>query len=605
MSEPKDLAKKASGWRQILGACARFWFARPGRAWRVCALILAVAAADISISLALGGAIGASAAPVDGNGQAALVWVLIGAGALICHALLRLSFDIFWNRVSGDAMNALQAEAFSRVQRFSSAWHADTFAGATVHRLARARWAIDAIGVVIFSRMATPLLMILAIGGLVSIRLPLAGAVFFLVSAIYLWVSFELAARWVRPATVVSARLEADLTGAIADAIANNSAVKAFGAEAREERRLAEASERWRLKATISMDRTSIMQSIQLGLWAVLQTSVLATMVSFAGAGGLTAGDFGFAVAAILLLGGQLRGIGGDIRMLQRAFGEFGETMDFLTAPFDVSDPGQPQPMPAGKGEVAFEAVTFRYGLRAPLFDGLSVRIQAGEHVALVGATGSGKSTFVKLLQRLYDIEAGEIRIDGANIIHARQADLRRHVAIVPQEPALFHRTLAENIAYGRPESTEVEIIAAARKARAHDFIMTSPGGYGALVGERGLKLSGGERQRVAIARAFLTQAPIVVFDEATASLDTLTETLIQQAMEELMKGRTTITIAHRLSTVRKADRILVFDGGRIAEQGKHADLVLRPNGLYRRLVGDGTGQLGIDGQEAARAVAG
>jgi ATP-binding cassette subfamily B protein len=595
MSQTGNFERRQADWRTILLTCARFWFARPGRTWVVVGLIAAVALADVTISLALGGVIGAVATPAASNTLLAIAWLLAGGAALICHALLRLSFDIVWNRVSINSMNALQAEAFSRVQRFSSAWHGDTFAGATVHRLSRARWAIDAIGVVIFSRMATPLLMILVIGTLVSIRLPIAGAVFFLVSAVYLWVSFELAARWVRPANVVSARLEADLTGAIADAIANNSAVKAFGAETREESRLAEAAERWSSKATVSMDRTSLMQTVQLGLWAVLQTTVLATLVIFAGDGGVTPADLGFAIAAILQLGGQLRGIGGDIRMLQRAFGEFGETMDFLTASFDVADPAEPKPMPAARGEIAFDGVTFRYGQRAPLFDQLSLRIAPGEHVALVGATGSGKSTFVKLLQRLYDVDSGEIRIDGVNIGNVEQANLRRQVAIVPQEPALFHRTLAENIAYGRPESTEAEIIAAARKARAHDFIMASPNGYGTLVGERGLKLSGGERQRVAIARAFLSNAPIVVFDEATASLDTLTERMIQEAMQELMEGRTTVIIAHRLSTVRKADRIMVFDGGRIVEEGKHSDLVQRPHGLYRRLVGDEINRIEIE----------
>jgi ATP-binding cassette subfamily B protein len=595
MSPTGAFEKPQAGWQTILTTCARFWFARPGRTWAVVGLIAAVAIADVAISLALGGVIGAVAAPAASNIALAIAWLLAGAAALFCHALLRLSFEIFWNRVSIDSMNALQAEAFSRVQRFSSAWHSDTFAGATVHRLSRARWAIDAIGVVIFSRMATPLLMILAIGALVSIRLPVAGAVFFLVSAVYLWVSFEFAARWVRPANVVSARLEADLTGAIADAIANNSAVKAFGAETREERRLADAAERWSNKAKVSMDRTSLMQTIQLGLWAVLQTSVLATLAVFAGDGGVTPADLGFAIAAILQLGGQLRGIGGDIRMLQRAFGEFGETMDFLTVPFEVPDQAEPQPMPAARGDIVFEGVTFRYGTRTPLFDQLSLRIAPGEHVALVGATGSGKSTFVKLLQRLYDVECGQIRIDGVNIAKVQQANLRRQVAIVPQEPALFHRTLAENIAYGRPESTEEEIVAAARKARAHDFIMASPNGYGTLVGERGLKLSGGERQRVAIARAFLTNASIVVFDEATASLDTLTERMIQEAMQDLMEGRTTVIIAHRLSTVRKADRILVFDGGRIVEEGKHSELLQRPHGLYRRLAGDGADSFGIE----------
>jgi ATP-binding cassette subfamily B protein len=212
------------------------------------------------------------------------------------------------------------------------------------------------------------------------------------------------------------------------------------------------------------------------------------------------------------------------------------------------------------------------------------VVIRGGERVGLVGPSGSGKSTAVRLIQRLHDIQGGAICIDGQDIALVTQESLRRSIAMVPQDPALFHRTLAENIAYGRPDASAADIERAARLANAHDFIARQPKGYATLVGERGVKLSGGERQRVAIARAFLTRAPILILDEATSSLDSESEAAIQAAMEKLIEGRTAIVIAHRLSTVRAMDRILVFDGGRIVEDGPHDVLVTRAGGIYRRL---------------------
>jgi ATP-binding cassette subfamily B protein len=204
--------------------------------------------------------------------------------------------------------------------------------------------------------------------------------------------------------------------------------------------------------------------------------------------------------------------------------------------------------------------------------------------VGLVGHSGSGKTTFVKLIQRLYDVTSGRILIDGQDVAAATQKSLRAQIAIVPQEPILFHRTLAENIAYARPGASQDEIEHAARLANAHDFIARLPKGYATLVGERGVKLSGGERQRIAIARAFLADAPILILDEATSSLDSESEQAIQAAVERLLKDRTAIVIAHRLSTVRALDRILVFDQGRIVEDGPHGVLMNRPNGRYRAL---------------------
>jgi ATP-binding cassette subfamily B protein len=218
------------------------------------------------------------------------------------------------------------------------------------------------------------------------------------------------------------------------------------------------------------------------------------------------------------------------------------------------------------------------------LFENFSLTIGAGERVGLVGHSGSGKTTFVKLVQRLHDVTSGRIVIDGQNIASVKQASLRSQIAIVAQEPILFHRSLAENISYARPGATMEKIERAAWLANAHEFIGRLPKGYATLVGERGVKLSGGERQRVAIARAFLADSPILILDEATASLDSESEALIQEAMERLMTGRTVIVIAHRLSTVRSLDRILVFERGRIVEDGAHNALLAVNGGIYRRL---------------------
>jgi ATP-binding cassette, subfamily B, bacterial len=273
------------------------------------------------------------------------------------------------------------------------------------------------------------------------------------------------------------------------------------------------------------------------------------------------------------------------INNLQRSVNDMEELVAIHAEPIGIADAPDAVPIDIQGGRIVFDDVTFHYGGHpSPLYDGLSVDIRAGERVGLVGRSGSGKTTFVKLVQRLYDVSGGRILIDGQHIAKATQQSLRSQIAIVQQDPILFHRSLAENIAYGRPGASMAAIEQAARLANAHDFILRLPKGYGTLVGERGVKLSGGERQRVALARAFLADAPVLILDEATSSLDSESEGLIQQAMERLMKGRTSIVIAHRLSTVRSLDRILVFDHGKIVEQGTHATLTARPGGIYRGL---------------------
>jgi len=316
-----------------------------------------------------------------------------------------------------------------------------------------------------------------------------------------------------------------------------------------------------------------------------LRASVIGGSLLLWMSGRASPGDVTYVLTSYYIIHAYLRDIGMHINNLQRSVNDMEELVAIHDEAIGIADAVESRPIDIQGGRIVFENVTFHYGgHRAPLYDGLSVDVRAGERVGLVGRSGSGKTTFVKLVQRLYDVSGGRILIDGQDIAKATQHSLRSQIAIVQQDPILFHRSLAENIAYGRPDASMAAIVQAARLANAHEFILHLPKGYGTLVGERGVKLSGGERQRVALARAFLADAPVLILDEATSSLDSESEALIQQAMERLMMGRTSIVIAHRLSTVRSLDRILVFDRGEIVEQGTHAALTARTGGIYRGL---------------------
>ncbi|HUX79006.1 MAG TPA: ABC transporter ATP-binding protein [Alphaproteobacteria bacterium] len=259
------------------------------------------------------------------------------------------------------------------------------------------------------------------------------------------------------------------------------------------------------------------------------------------------------------------------------------QALSLLQAPITLVDENGAKPLKVKNGKIQFQKVHFHYENAASLFSSKSVAIQPGQKVGLVGYSGSGKTTFVNLILRLYDIQSGQILIDGQDIAAVTQDSLRKAIALIPQDPTLFHRTLMENIRYGRPDASDEEVIVAAQKAHAHEFIMNLPQGYHTPVGERGMKLSGGQRQRVAIARAILKDAPILILDEATSALDSVTEAQIQESLAILMEGRTTIVIAHRLSTLLHMDRLLVFDKGKIIEDGNHKSLIAK-KGLYQSL---------------------
>ena len=271
------------------------------------------------------------------------------------------------------------------------------------------------------------------------------------------------------------------------------------------------------------------------------------------------------------------------VQATQRTAASAQRIFEILDRSSSVPEPVHPVHPGRLRGAVEIREINFRYGTRQVIHD-VDLSIEPGEMIGLVGATGAGKSTLVNLICRFYDVNSGSIRVDGTDIRRFPVEEYRKNIGIVLQDPFLFFGSVAENIAYGKPEATPAEIIAAARAAKAHEFILRLPDGYDTPVGERGQSLSGGERQRISIARALLIDPAILILDEATSSVDTQTERDIQEALDNLTRGRTTIAIAHRLSTLRKAARLVVLDHGRIVEIGRHSDLLSQPDGAFARL---------------------
>ena len=520
-----------------------------------------------------------------GNAHAAFMAV-IGIGVLGIF-MLAIRQAALWGivRFTLRTMRDIKAEAFARVQHFSASWHAESFSGAVVRQVLRGAGAVDMLNDVVAFAIIPTIVVLIGAALLLGWQWPVMGAAVAAGSLFYLALTVGLSAKWVAPAANLSNAWDTRVSASIADAITCNATVKSFGAEVREQERLDRVLGKWKIRTHRTWMRGVGSFSLQGVALLVLQLLILGTITWLWRRGDADAGGVATALTMYFVLHGYLRTMGQTVRELQRGANDMVELVALHAATPAIVDAPDAASLVVPHGEIAFRRVSFRYGQRSgKLFDDLSVVIRAGERVGLVGPSGSGKSTAVKLIQRLHDIQGGTITIDGQDISRVTQESLRRHIAMVPQEPTLFHRTLAENIAYGRPDATQADIERAARLANAHDFIMRQPKAYATLVGERGVKLSGGERQRVAIARAFLAEAPILIMDEATSSLDSESEAAIQQAMEKLIEGRTAIIIAHRLSTVRAMDRILVFDGGRIVEDGPHEALVARSGGIYRRL---------------------
>ncbi|MCT4371914.1 ABC transporter ATP-binding protein [Yangia mangrovi] len=574
--------KNSSGaFVRVLSFAARLWLRRRGHVAALVLCVLTSTGADIAIPVFTGRLVSAVS---EGTAPWAIFAVLLGLGAVSLGAKVLSYFAII--DLTIPTMRAAEAEAFAHVQRLPADWHANAFAGSTVRKITRGAWALDDMADVLFVALLPSVLVLLGtIITLTAFRLEV-GLTALLGAAVFLTLSLTLTLRWVAPAARLANAQDSRVSGALADAITSNAVVRAHAAEHREDHRLERVLDKWAHRTRRTWRRgtwNGFAQDIALwGLRAAVLGGALLTFVR--GAAG--AGEIAFVVAALGMLDGYLRQVGSHVRMLQKAVNDAEELVDLMSAAQEQTIARLPaSALPPRAAALAFDRVDYGYtGASSPLFTDLRVDIPAGQKVGLVGRSGSGKTTFVKLIQRIHEINDGAITLGGVDIATVPLEQLRSQIALVPQEPILFHRSLAENIAYARPGATLADVRRSAQRAGAAEFIERLPKGYGTEVGERGVKLSGGERQRVAIARAFLSDAPVLVMDEATSSLDSETEAQVAEAAERLMQGRTTLVIAHRLATVEKMDRILVFDRGRIVEDGTPSELMVRDGGLYRAL---------------------
>jgi len=509
--------------------------------------------------------------------------IIIIAGLHLASLLFRRLGDFVNIPLYSRVMSNIYYGCFNYLHKHSYNFFNNNFTGSLVKKVNRTVYAFEGITDKIYYELLPLILRILIIFIVLLWLRPLIGVVILAWTILFLVFNYLFTLyKWKFDTS--RAKADTKITGVLADTITNNANVKMFASLGFELKYFKDVFNDWVKKICFTWKLDFIASTLQALAMVILEFLIFYFAIGYWSKGMLTIGDFVWIQAYLIDLFSRLWSFGRTMRDIYVRLADAEEMIVILNKRHEVRDMHKAKNISIVRGAVEFRNVSFFYQKGGAVINDLTMKIKSGEKVALIGPSGGGKSTITRLLLRFFDINKGEILIDGQDIKKVTQDSLRSQISFVPQDPILFHRTLMENIRYGRHDASEEEVIVAAKMANCHDFIMKFPDKYNTYVGERGVKLSGGERQRVAIARAILANAPILVLDEATSSLDSESEMLIQEALQNLMKQKTTIVIAHRLSTIMRMDRILVLQDGQLVEEGSHADLISHKSGLYKRL---------------------
>ena len=494
----------------------------------------------------------------------------------------RLIIPLFW-RTQEKIMRDLSMTSFDHLQLMSARFFGDRFAGSLVSQVNKFVNSFERLTDALSWNVFKLIVSLIATTIILFPKAPQISIAILVISAIYAPLVWRYRKKQL-PTNQAWAAAETERTGQLADAISNIMAVKSFAGEKAEHKRMLSKVNAVFDRSMDTLRMNTRHESITGSVQRSINVSVIVLSVLLAINGNIDIGVIYLALTFGIAIMRRLWDLNMTFRTVTRVFGDAHDMAEILDTKPEIVDIDNPQELEIKDAHIDFKDVTFAHEKDAePLFKKLSMHIDNGEKIGLVGHSGGGKTTITKLLMRFMDIQNGAISIDDQNIANVKQTDLRRHIAYVPQEPILFHRTLSENIAYGQPNATQEQIEHVAKLAHAHEFIKDLPLGYKTLVGERGVKLSGGQRQRIVIARAMIKDAHILVLDEATSALDSESEVLIQKALWTLMEGKTAIVIAHRLSTIQKMDRIIVLNEGKIIEEGSHTQLLAK-KGAYANL---------------------
>lgn len=509
-----------------------------------------------------------------------LVYVIIGLTFLV--SLTARSRQFIYNSFLINIVKKLRDFSFQKIEQNSPTFFSNTFAGSLVTKSRRFVGAFEHIlDISIFGFLNIFVILIGVFAVLVK-QSGLISIIFFSLMTFYvIAISFFIKKKM--KYDLLEAEQDSRISGRLADTFGNILAVKFFSARKNEIKSFGEYTQEGADRSRRALNVSAQIETVQSFLNFVILSTMLYTLIFLWVKGEISTGTVVLIESYTGIVLFRLWDLSNNLTRFMKSISDMKEMIDIFEVVPDVLDPKSPEKPRINNGLIKFEDVSFQYAVGDEVLSNFNLVINPGERVGIVGHSGAGKSTITRLILRFNDITKGNITIDGQDIKNIKQADLRKFISYVPQEPILFHRPIRENIAYGKDDVSEKEIVDVAQKAHAHEFISKLPKGYDTLVGERGVKLSGGERQRVAIARAMLKPAPILVLDEATSSLDSVSESYIQDAFDSLMKNKTTIVIAHRLSTIQKMDRIIVLDNGHVVEEGKHQDL-LTNKGIYADL---------------------